>query len=148
MAAVKEWGLTRSALDRLLGWLDSDPAAAAKKYEHIRRALIKYFESHGCRTPEDQADSAIDRVARRVDEGVEIGVDEPAMYFFGVARHVLQEYQRRPNAAWCTAASNAWNAASTHCRRTAARSSPPTAPPERGGTTRSGERLPPGWASP
>lgn len=92
---MNEWGLTRPALDRLLGWLDTDNTSAARKYEQTRRALIRFFESRGCHTPEDQADRTIDRVAKRIDEGVELWVDEPAMYFYGVAKHVLMEYYRR-----------------------------------------------------
>ena len=97
---MNEWGLTRPALDRLLGWLDADKIAAARKYEHTRRALIKYFESRGCHTPEDLADRTIDRVAKRIDEGVVPWVEEPAMYFYGVAKHVLQEYHRRRSGSW------------------------------------------------
>lgn len=100
---MNEWGLTRPALDRLLGWLDADKIAAAKKYEQTRRALIKYFESRGCHTPEDQADRTIDRVAKRIDEGAAVWVDEPAMYFYGVAKHVLQEYYRRKSGSWNSA---------------------------------------------
>lgn len=96
---MSEWGLTRPALDRLLGWLDADTNAAAKKYEQTRRALIRFFENRGCHTPEDQADRTIDRVARRIGEGVEVWVDEPVMYFYGVARRVLQEYQRRQSGS-------------------------------------------------
>ena len=96
---MTETGLTRPALDRLLGWLDADPNAAAKKYEHTRRALIRFFVSRGCHTPEDQTDRTIDRVAKRIGEGVEVWVDEPVMYFYGVARHVLQEYYRRQSGS-------------------------------------------------
>jgi DNA-directed RNA polymerase specialized sigma24 family protein len=95
---MNEQGLTRLALDRLLGLLDADKTRAAKKYEQTRRALIKYFESRGCHTPEDLADRTIDRVARRVGDGVELWGDEPSLYFYGVARHVLQEYYRRSSA--------------------------------------------------
>lgn len=100
---MNDWGLTRPALDRLLGWLDTDAAAAARKYEQTRRALIKYFESRGCHTPEDYADRTIDRVARRVDEGLALSMEEPARYFYGVARHVLQEYYRRQSGSWSRA---------------------------------------------
>jgi RNA polymerase sigma factor (sigma-70 family) len=100
---VNEWALTRPALVRLLGWLDSDPALAAKKYEQIRGALIKFFESRGCHTPEDQADRTIDRVAKRIDGGAELWVEEPARYFYGVAKHVLQEYYRRQSDSWSRA---------------------------------------------
>jgi len=96
---MNEWGITRTALDGLLGWLDPDKTAAARKYEQTRRALIRFFETRGCHTAEDQADRTIDRVARRVAEGVELWVDEPAAYFYGVARHVLQEYHRRRHSS-------------------------------------------------
>jgi DNA-directed RNA polymerase specialized sigma24 family protein len=99
MASMNEWGMTRNALDGLLGWLDADQAAAAKKYEQTRHALIKFFETRGCHTAEEQADQTIDRVARRVAEGVELTVNEPVAYFYGVARHVLQEYHRRPHSS-------------------------------------------------
>ena len=92
---MSEWGLTRPVLDRLLGWLDADAERAARKYEQTRRSLIKFFESRGCHTPEEQADRTIDRVARRISEGTVVHASEPAMYFYGVARHVLQEYYRR-----------------------------------------------------
>jgi hypothetical protein len=82
---VTQWGLRRPAFVRLLGWLDADAAAAATKYEETRNALMKYFESRGCHTPEDLADKTIDRVAKRIEEGVELWVDEPARYFYGVA---------------------------------------------------------------
>lgn len=95
---MSEWGLTRSRFDRLLGWLDTDVERAARKYEHTRRSLIKFFESRGCHAAEEQADKTIDRVARRVREGTLIHAPEPVMYFYGVARHVLQEYYRRPSA--------------------------------------------------
>ncbi|HEV7766643.1 MAG TPA: hypothetical protein VGQ76_16700 [Thermoanaerobaculia bacterium] len=101
--AVKEWVLTQPALARLLRWLDTDAADAARKYEETRQALIRYFECRGCHTPEDHADQTIDRVAKRIDEGVELWIEEPARYFYGVAKHVLQEYQRRQSDSWSRA---------------------------------------------
>lgn len=100
---MTQWGLTRPAFVRLLGWLDADATTAAKKYEEIHRALIKYFESRGCHTPEEQADKTIDRVARRIEDGVELWVEQPSRYFYGVAKHVLQEYQRRQSDSWTRA---------------------------------------------
>ena len=87
--------MTQEAFDLLLNKLDADAERAAGKYEHIRRSLIKFFESRGCHTPEDEADETIDRVARRVSEGVDIHTDNPFLYCYGVALRVLQEYQRR-----------------------------------------------------
>ncbi len=96
---TNEWRLTQPALDRLLVRLDDDQEAAARKYEDTRRALIKFFASRGCHTPEEQTDRTIDRVAKKIEEGVELCLHEPAMYFYGVARHVLLEYYRRHSAS-------------------------------------------------
>ncbi|HEX7150357.1 MAG TPA: hypothetical protein VF618_02640 [Thermoanaerobaculia bacterium] len=92
---MNEWKLTGDAFDRLLGFLHADSNQAARHYEQTRRALIKFFESRGCHTPEEQADKTIDRVAKKVEEGMDSYIGEPVLYFYGVARHVLQEYFRR-----------------------------------------------------
>lgn len=92
---MTDWMLTGHAFDRLLGFLHADAAEAARKYEQTRRALIKFFESRGCHTPEEQADKTIDRVAKKVEQGMDAYAGEPVLYFHGVARHVLQEYYRR-----------------------------------------------------
>jgi RNA polymerase sigma factor (sigma-70 family) len=92
----KDWVLTPSALDKLLSHLDSDRDVAGRKYENMRRKLIKYFECRGCVFPEEQADETIDRVARRLDEGIQIWASEPAIFFYGVARNVLKEYFSAP----------------------------------------------------
>ena len=89
------WVLTGAALHDLLGWLDSDSELAAEKYEKIRSSLIKFFESRGCVTPDLQTDQTIDRVARRLSEGVVIYTPNPFLYFYGIALRVLQEDRRR-----------------------------------------------------
>src|SRR5918912_468429 len=93
-----KWVLTQEAFDRLLAWLDPDQARAGQKYEEIRRSLVKFFEFRGCLTPDEQADETIDRVARRISEGVEVLTDNQFLYFYGVALRVLQEYQRKQAA--------------------------------------------------
>lgn len=92
----KEWSLTSTAFERLLAWLDPDREQAGRKYEEIRRKLLKFFEWQGCAYPEEQTDQTINRVARRLDEGVKILASNPFIYFSGVARNVLKEYQRHP----------------------------------------------------
>lgn len=92
----KSWVLTQEALDKLLACLDADRDQAARKYENIRRKLIKHFECRGCYSPEDQADETINRVARRIYEGQEIWAYDPASYFYGVARNILREYWGSP----------------------------------------------------
>jgi len=88
----KDWILTAEAFDKLLASLNSDRESAAREYENIRRKLITFFESRDCPTPEDQADTTINRVARRITEGVAIYSKDPASYFYGIARNVLQEH--------------------------------------------------------
>jgi RNA polymerase sigma factor (sigma-70 family) len=95
-ARGKSWAMTGEALNRLLACLDADRDTAARKYEIIRRKLIKYFECRGCVTSEDQTDETINRVARRILEGKHIWTTDPASYFYGVARNVLREYWSSP----------------------------------------------------
>ena len=82
--------LTPGAIDKLLKRLDPDQKRAGEEYENIRRKLIKFFEFKGCSSAEEHADKAIDRVAKKVDEGVEI--QNVAAYALGVARYVFLEY--------------------------------------------------------
>jgi DNA-directed RNA polymerase specialized sigma24 family protein len=93
--ARSQWDLTREALDRLLAWLDLDRQRAGEHYEQIRAKLIKFFDWRRCPFPEECADETINRVARKVDEGVEVNVD-PKNFFFGVAQFVLREQWKQP----------------------------------------------------
>ena len=85
----KTRGLTQEAFDRLLDRLDPDRSAAGEEYERIRRKLVKFFAWAGSLFPEDHADEAINRVARKLTER------EPILdlerYMFGVARLVSKE---------------------------------------------------------
>ena len=95
----KHWVLTKEALDILLACLDRDQDCAGQKYENIRQGLITFFECRGSSSPEDQADETINRVARRLAEGKQIYVENPASYFYGVARNVLKERWQAPDPA-------------------------------------------------
>jgi DNA-directed RNA polymerase specialized sigma24 family protein len=90
----KQRDLTRLEFDRLLAWLDEDRDCAAAKYEVIRRGLIELFDSRCCSDAEDLADRTINTVARKVDQIAPTYSGEPSLYFYGVAKHVLQEYFR------------------------------------------------------
>jgi hypothetical protein len=92
----RDWELTAEAFEKLLVWLDPDTARAGQKYEEIRRSLVAFFQCRNCLTPEDETDKVIDRVARRVSEGVDIYTSDPYHYFYGVAVRILREYQRKP----------------------------------------------------
>jgi DNA-directed RNA polymerase specialized sigma24 family protein len=96
----KDWVLTGEALHAMLQWLDSDPNRAGSKYEDIRRKLIFFFESHHCLDSEHATDETIDRVARKICEGLKIETPKPYLYFYGVALRVLKEHQRRQPAAF------------------------------------------------
>jgi DNA-directed RNA polymerase specialized sigma24 family protein len=85
----KDWELTQAALDLLLARLDPDRAEAGKKYEALRRTLVKFFGFRGRRDPEDQADKVLNTTARRIVEGE--GVKDPKGYVLGIARHVYEE---------------------------------------------------------
>jgi DNA-directed RNA polymerase specialized sigma24 family protein len=81
--------LTQEAFDRFLACLDSDRDAAGAKYLDIRHNLVRFFEWRGCPFPEDHADEAMTRAARRIGEGEQ--VREAASYVVGVARLLLLE---------------------------------------------------------
>ncbi|HEX7184087.1 MAG TPA: hypothetical protein VF756_19815 [Thermoanaerobaculia bacterium] len=88
-------GLTSEGLEALLAALDPDRERAGQQYEMIRRKLMRLFEWRGCETPEDLADETINRVARRMAEGVELRSTDPYGYFCGVAHLVYKEMLRR-----------------------------------------------------
>jgi DNA-directed RNA polymerase specialized sigma24 family protein len=92
---TNEWILDHPAFDHLLDWLDGNDHVAARKYEEIRRRLMKFFERRGCSSSDEQVDRVIDRVARRLTEGARIYAMSPYQYFAGVARNVFYEYLRQ-----------------------------------------------------
>lgn len=91
-----EWALTKGAFDKLLACLAPEPELAGERYEELRRMLLKIFEWRGALFPEDCADETLNRVARRIDEGVEIR--DIGGYCYGVARLVLLETAKAPDA--------------------------------------------------
>lgn len=95
----KEWVLTQEAFDKLLLWLDPNREQAGKKYEEIRRRLIKLFTCRGCRASEELADETINRVTKKVQELADTYNGDPALYFYGVAHNVHLEYLRRKQSA-------------------------------------------------
>lgn len=91
----RRWELTGEALDGLLTWLDPDREQAGRKYEHIRKSLIKIFAWRGCAEAEDLADETINRVARKVPEIASTYQGNPVLYFYGVGRRLFLEYQKQ-----------------------------------------------------
>jgi DNA-directed RNA polymerase specialized sigma24 family protein len=86
--------LTQEAFDALLACLDNNRNQAARRYEMIRSKLIRLFAWRGSLTPEDLADETLDRVARKLMEGVEIESSDPYRYVSGVAYRVFHEAVR------------------------------------------------------
>lgn len=87
-------GLTAEEFEALLAHLAPDREQAGERYEDIRRRLVRLFEWRHCAAPEELADEAINRVARRLAQGIEIHAESPFGYFCGVAHHVGQEMLR------------------------------------------------------
>jgi DNA-directed RNA polymerase specialized sigma24 family protein len=84
-----KWHLTKSALDGLLSAFSDDQAEAGLLYQRMYVKLIRYFEWRGIASPEERADQAMNRVARKLEEGQEI--TNLKGYIYGVARHVFEE---------------------------------------------------------
>jgi RNA polymerase sigma factor (sigma-70 family) len=95
--------LTQESLDGFLQCLGADRERAGAQYLAIHRNLVRFFEWRGCPFPEDHADEAITRVAKRIAGGEEI--HDASTYVIGVARFLLleiykdQEKERRIAAA-------------------------------------------------
>jgi DNA-directed RNA polymerase specialized sigma24 family protein len=85
-------GLRKSDFEGLLERLDPDRDSAGRKYEALRRKLIKFFEWNHCRPAEDLADQTLDRVARRLTDA---DVAQVVPFAWSVAQHVRQESARR-----------------------------------------------------
>jgi DNA-directed RNA polymerase specialized sigma24 family protein len=92
----ESWTLTPKALDGLLAALDPDRDRAAVAYERLRVRLIGLIRWWGASQPEELADETLDRVARKLEQGVEVGGDSLGAYVRGVARMVFYEWTRRP----------------------------------------------------
>ncbi|MDE3178569.1 MAG: sigma-70 family RNA polymerase sigma factor [Acidobacteriota bacterium] len=84
-----QWTLNSASLEALLAALGQDRDKAIQEYERLRRRLIRFFLLHGAALPEDLADSAFDRLARKLNEGVV--VRQIPAYLAGIARLLLRE---------------------------------------------------------
>ncbi len=87
--------LTAESFHRLLDFLESDRQRAAERYQTIRDKLTRFFEWKGCIPGVDFADETIDRVARRLESGIESPPEDPYHYFHGVAVNVVRERWRK-----------------------------------------------------
>jgi DNA-directed RNA polymerase specialized sigma24 family protein len=90
--------LSEKAFFRLLARLNADPLLAGEEYEKLRTRLMYFFERRGCRVPAELSDETINRVARKVEEGVQI--NDVFKFSYGVARLVLLEHWNDPKRDW------------------------------------------------
>jgi DNA-directed RNA polymerase specialized sigma24 family protein len=84
--------ISPEAFARLLRRLGDDPDSAAREYESLRLALVKFFDWRGAWPPDDCADETLDRLAQKLD--TEIHIEDVRRYAHGVARMVLLERLR------------------------------------------------------
>lgn len=87
--------MTREDFDTLLDWLGPDRERAGWKYEEIRGSLVKIFSWRGYPDAEDLADEVMNRVMPKVKELSAVYVGDPALYFYGVAKKILLERERK-----------------------------------------------------
>ena len=57
---------------RLLSALDPDPDRAGRAYEHLRRALIRFFECRNAHPADECADITLDRLERKLAKAAPI----------------------------------------------------------------------------
>lgn len=82
-------GLTADAFSKLLTRLDANREQAGEAYEDLRRKLLRFFEWRAAPFPDEHADEVFNRVARKLNEGVEI--TNVHSYCYEVARLVCLE---------------------------------------------------------
>lgn len=82
----------------LLARLNADQTLAGEEYEKLRKRLIYFFERKGCRIAAELGDETINRVARKIEEGIEIR--DMLKYSSTVARLVLKEHWDDPKREW------------------------------------------------
>ena len=87
--------LTQEDFDTLLDWLGPDRERAGLKYEEIRGTLVNIFSWRGYYDAEDLADEAMNRVVLKVKDLSAVYVGDPAPYFYGVAKKITFERDRR-----------------------------------------------------
>lgn len=85
-------GLNARAFAKLMARLADDPEQAGEAYEDLRRVMLRFFEWRGAPHPDEHADETLNRVARKLEDGVE--VRSIGAYCHEVARYVLLEALR------------------------------------------------------
>jgi DNA-directed RNA polymerase specialized sigma24 family protein len=84
--------IDRPIFDTFLRALAPDQDEAGRTYETTRACLLRFFETCQCFPADELADEALDRIARRIFEGVQ--VSDLRRYALGVARRVASEHRK------------------------------------------------------
>jgi RNA polymerase sigma factor (sigma-70 family) len=86
-------------------WLAPKRAAdEASRHEYAQRVLknlASFFANKGCTVPEDLASESLLRLMRKLGDGepeVQDSQESRIQYLFGIARNVLREWRRKPEA--------------------------------------------------
>ena len=97
----KDWVADSQAFEALVEWLNQSGGVGGEggSYVAMHHRLASYFTRKGCRAPEELADEALTRVARRLSEEGSIAGVPPAQYCYIVARFVWLEHLRSPDFA-------------------------------------------------
>jgi DNA-directed RNA polymerase specialized sigma24 family protein len=90
------WTLSGAAFDRLLAMLADDRESAALAYGQLRTRTAGLMRWWGAADPETLADLALDRAARKLQEGAPVERGDFGAYVRGVARMVFYEAARVP----------------------------------------------------
>jgi DNA-directed RNA polymerase specialized sigma24 family protein len=96
------WTLTQQAFDKLLVHFSPNREEAGQQYESVHLKLVRYFQKQSIDSAENRADVVMNRVARRIDEGIQI--DNVPAYAFRVAYLVFLEALKEPAHAEIDAA--------------------------------------------
>jgi hypothetical protein len=85
--------VARRRFDALLQRLNADEAKGGFGYEALRRRLILYLRRHEPVEAEALTDEALDRLARRLEEGA--AITDSALFAFGIAKLIVLEARAR-----------------------------------------------------
>lgn len=77
----KKWELTEGSLKRLLACFHTDPEIAGQKLQRLHQKLVTFFECNHCHCPEEYVDRTLYRVARKLDEGLELSPEDTSGFF-------------------------------------------------------------------
>jgi RNA polymerase sigma factor (sigma-70 family) len=83
------------SFDEILAWLNPDRELAGSIYLQLRRSLVKIFGWSHCADPEGMTDETFDRVAKQVHDLRGTFEGDPKLFFYGVARNLVKEYQKK-----------------------------------------------------